>query len=345
MNEKTTKILIVRLSALGDTIHTIPAVKALREVFRNSRIDWIVEEKASYPLINNPLVDNLYVIRKKGKPGFREEFFGLIKKIRAEKYDIAIDMQQLFKSASIMFLSGAKRKVALDGGREFSGLFANEIIKTGTKQFDIKRHVVERNLDVARYFGAKNPLPEFVLPEVAPETVTKINNLLADCDPSKKTLIIAPETTWAAKHAPDDFWRNLTDFALKKNCNVVYSGVNPDVYARIFSENPGIVNLCGKTSVTDLFELFGHADILVTPDSGSAHVAWACGKCKIISLFFATSALRTAPYGSPKYASVSSKSTCSPCMKKKCRFSGFRKNSCVNNFSEKEVFDFFEKML
>ena len=151
------KILIIRRSALGDTIHTLPLAKSLREKYPDAQIDWIVEDKAEKFITNNPLLDKVYVIHK--KTGGFKEFKALIKQIRAEKYDIAIDTQQLLKSGIILGLSGAKRKIALSDGREFSGIFANEIIKTDRKQFDVNYHVVKkksRNCKIFRRRRRKN---------------------------------------------------------------------------------------------------------------------------------------------------------------------------------------------
>ena len=141
---KRIKILIIRRSALGDTIHTLPLLSALKNKYPDSQIDWVVDEKASHFLVNHPLINCVYVLRKKklNKVQSIIDFIKTIKSIRSEKYDIAIDTQQLLKSAVIMGLSGAERKITLSDGREFSYLFANEIIKSPRKQFDIHYHVV-----------------------------------------------------------------------------------------------------------------------------------------------------------------------------------------------------------
>ena len=74
-------------------------------------------------------------------------------KIRKENYDIALDPQQLFKSGIILGLCGAKKKITLSGGRELSWLFANKIVKSKTKLFDINYHVVKRNLELCEFLG------------------------------------------------------------------------------------------------------------------------------------------------------------------------------------------------
>ncbi len=115
--DNKTKILIIRLSAIGDTIHTIPLAFALKKAYPGCTVDWVVEDKAKHFVKNNPVVDNCFIIpRKKWKKrGFSLknliEFFIIIKNIKKKNYDIVIDTQQLLKSAIIMGLSGAKRKI------------------------------------------------------------------------------------------------------------------------------------------------------------------------------------------------------------------------------------------
>lgn len=343
MREKIKKILVIRLSALGDTVHTIPAVVVLRDKFPNAQIDWVVEKKSSCVVKDNPLVSNIYVIDKKGERGYFKELFEIIRKIRNEKYDIAMDFQQLFKSGVILGLSGAKRRIALDGGREFSGMFANEIVNTGKKFFDKNFHVVKRNMLLSEYLGAACDIPKFILPEMNDYSEGKIQKFLQNINQDLKTVVIAPETTWEAKHAPVEVWQNIVKF-LDGKVNLIYTGLNENLAKKIIG-NANVINLCGQTDIKDLFCLFKKIDLLISLDSGSTHIAWACGNCKILSLFFATSAGRTAPYGDEKkYVSLSAELECVPCMKKKCQRKA-KKNLCTEKISEDKIYYFLEKMI
>ena len=345
--ENRIKILIIRRSALGDTIHTLPLLSALKNKYPNSQIDWVVDEKASQFLINHPLINHVYVLRKKklNKISSIIDFLGTILNIRSEKYDIAIDTQQLLKSAVIMGLSGAKRKIALSDGREGSFIFANEIIKSSRKQFDIHYHVVKRNLEIAEYLGANTDEIKFVLPPVLESSKIKAEFILADLDKSKKTVVIAPETTWENKHWTEDGWRNLIDY-LKDKTNIIYTGTDKDdgLSQRILKGYEDyVINLRGKTSLDDMRAVLSYADLLISPDSGTAHIAWAEGKCHIITLFFATSGERTAPIGE-KYDFVFPKCPCSPCMKRKCSLKEDI-NMCVQQINSKEIIKFINKHL
>ncbi len=340
------KILIVRLSALGDTIHTLPLLAALREKFPDAQTDWIVEDKAEKFVTGNPLLDNVYVLRKKNSTPleFFKEFVLIIKKIRKEKYDIVMDTQQLFKSAVIMGLSSGKRKIALDGGREFSYLFANEIIKTNRKPFDINYHVVRRNLEIASYLGAETAEIKFIIPdlsnEVSPETKNVINNL----DKNKKTIVIAPATTWENKHWNIQGWIDVIN-EFKDDCNIIITASEKEreLTQKIVSCCPCVTDLTGKTTLADLVYIYSNVNLVVSPDSGSAHIAWAVSKPAVVTLFFATSSGRTAPFGN-KYISISADCPCSPCMKKHCKLKT-RKNRCIETIKFEYVVNIMKKVL
>lgn len=335
------KILIIRRSALGDTIHTLPLAKSLREKFPNAQIDWIVEDKAEKFITNNPLLDKVYVIHK--KTGGFAEFKQIIKQIRAQKYDIAIDTQQLLKSGVILGLSGAKRKITLSDGREFSWIFANEIIKTNRKQFDINYHVVKRNLEIAKYLGADEEKIEFTLPNTSENDKNKAKDLLNKIDPNLKSVIISPETTWNNKHWTVDGWRKVIE-KLSGKVNLVYTGTSDEngLSGKILQGFDGIINLSGKTNLFELEEVFKLADLVISVDSGSAHVAWATGVPAIITLFFATSSKRTAPFGE-KYFSIQAETPCSPCMKRKCKNKII--NECVPTISPEKVISTVNEIL
>lgn len=335
------KILIIRRSALGDTIHTLPLAKSLREKFPNAQIDWIVEDKAEKFITNNPLLNKVYVIHK--KTGGFAEFKQIIKQIRALKYDIAIDTQQLLKSGVILGLSGAKRKITLSDGREFSWIFANEIIKTNRKQFDINYHVVKRNLEIAKYLGADEEKIEFTLPNTSENDKNKAKDLLNKIDPNLKSVIISPETTWDNKHWTVDGWRKVIEKLLGK-VNLVYTGTSDEngLSGKILQGFDGIINLSGKTNLFELEEVFKLANLVISVDSGSAHVAWATGVPAIITLFFATSSKRTAPFGE-KYFSIQAETPCSPCMKRKCKNKII--NECVPTISPEKVISTMNEIL
>ena len=346
------KILIIRLSALGDTIHTLPMLKALRDKYPDAQIDWIVEDKAAAFLVNNPLINRVYMLNRRrwknnsNKVRAFSEFSSVIKKLREQKYDVVIDTQQLFKSAVIMGLSGGKRKIAPDGGREFSHIFANEIIKMGRKPFDINYHVVKRNLDIAGYLGCNTEKIEFIIPDFEQFYSEEVKNIINNLDKCRKTIVISPATTWKNKHWTVQGWIDVIN-EFKNDYNIVITATEKEkvLTDKILSQIHGgnITDLSGKTGLNDLVYIFKNADLVISPDSGSAHIAWAVNHPKIITLFFATSANRTAPFGD-NYYSLSAKISCSPCMKKHCRLKS-NKNKCIEEIKSEDLINVTKKVL
>ena len=103
----------------------------------------------------------------------------------------------------------------------------------------------------------------------------------------------------------------------------------------ILLNTQNVINLTGRTQLSDLVYIFRNADIVISPDSGSAHVAWASGAKSVLTLFFATCAERTAPFGE-YYKSLSANINCAPCMKKKCKY---KTNECIQKINSQSVID------
>lgn len=311
------KILIVRLSALGDCVHTIPLVCAIKKAFPNIFIGWAVSENAKDIIINNPIIDKVHIIPKNDHKKYAE----VMSQIRKEKYTISIDSQELLKSALISFSSNAKYKLAHDNSREFAHIFANKKLKP-IPLFDSTRHVIERNLDFARYLGIDNPEIDFVLPPTSNENKDYIQSLLKDIDPNKKTILLSPTTTWITKFWTKENWAKIID-ELNNRVNIILTGTKADTtyINEILSltTNANTINLAGKTNLLQLIELYKNTDIMISLDSGSTHLASAVKKPIIISLCGATSNIRNGAWGTNNI-NLSLDLTCQPCYKKTCKF-------------------------
>lgn len=351
MNNNT-KILIIRLSALGDTIHTLPLASAIKKACPGCTIGWVVEDKAQQFIHNNPLIDKCYVLPRKHwkKRGFSIkniiEFFKIIREIRKEKYDIVIDTQQLFKSASLMAFLNIERKITHTDGREFSWLFANEFVKSDRKQFDLNYHVVRRTLDFATYLGIDNDFVDFTLPSLPQESVEKVDELLASLDFNRPILSLAPATTWETKHWNKQYWADIIE-RFSDDVNVLMTGSSADeaLIDSILELAPDkkVLNLTGKTNLLELSEVFRRSNVVISPDSGSAHIAWAVNKPSVITVFCATSKNRTGPYGE-KYHSIAPKLDCYPCMKKTCPDKK-QKNICTSAVNSTQVINIVKNIL
>jgi len=322
---KQIKILIVRLSAIGDVVHSTPILASLRKKFPEARICWAVEDRAAEIIVNNPLIDKVFVFprQKWKKRGFCfeniKEFYEIIKEIREEKFDIAIDLQELLKSGLIAFLSGAKRRIAHDKTREFAYLFVNEKLPAHDN-FDPNKLIIERYLESAAYLGASVEQVEFSLPPMTEETRQNVDKFLENLDNTKEIVIFSPSTIWASKHWLEEYWAELLD-KLSPKYNVIFTGTEKDkalidrITSKAHTEN--FYSLAGQTNLFELIEVFNRAKYLIAPDTGPAHIANATQKPSIIMLFGSTGFKRTPPVGE-KHSALCVELPCQPCFIRNC---------------------------
>ncbi len=330
------KILIIRLTSLGDVIFTLPLVNTLKS--DNNEIGYMVSEKGLDVIRNNPAISKLHFVPlnewKKRPFSIKtlKEFIEIIKEVRAQKYDIAIDCHQMFKNLFLFAFCGAKRRITFKDAREFSILGANELIPPKAKFRDFNYHIVERQLDYARYLGIEPKEINFPLPETSAEAKNKINDLTKKLD-EKPILILSPATTWQNKHWAEENWAKVAS-EFHQKFNIIFTGTKFDeeLINRIINKTNidlKYTNLTGKTNIEELRELFSRAKIVIAPDSGSAHLAWASGIPSVITIFTCTPPKKFGPYSNPgKYFAISGNLPCQPCFKKNCKLKN-NKNQCT----------------
>ncbi len=336
------KILLIRLSSLGDVIHTIPLANSLKAA--GHEITWLVSEKGIQVLEGNPCLDRVILapvqLWKKRGPSLKsfKEYLSILKQLRAEKFDIAIDAQMMLKSLYWMAFCGAKRKIISKQARELSVLGANEVIPRITENLDSP--VIRNYMKYADYLGVDTEKITVTLPERSNEVKQKADGLLKDI--KKPLVVIAPATTWAPKHWNKDHWKKVVQ-NLKDKCSIVFTGGPKDDELIKYIGGDEFLNLAGKTNVIELAEIFSRADVVLAPDSGSAHLAWATQKPAVVTIFTCTPLKYLAPPGDEnKYIAVTGNLPCQPCFKRKCRF---KTNACTNLPSPEEIINIVNKLL
>ena len=322
------KILIVKTSAIGDVIHTLPALNALRRKYPKARIDWLVEEAAADLLIGHAAIDTVLISRRKAwildlKQGrvlaAWRGFADFVKRLREIEYDLLIDFQGLLKSGIFVGLARAKRKVGFGKGMEHaegSYLFLNEPIPP----VNMDQHAVIRELLLLKAIGIECEEVVFALP-VTNEQREKIGQLLAaqGIDPAKPLVAINPMTTWKTKHWRNERFARVADQLLEKGMAVVFSGGPQDMQGieEIRAAMTGkAATLAGRTSLKDLAALYEMAAVLITTDTGPMHLAAAAGT-PVVALFGPTAPWRTGPFGEG-HRVLRAEISCSPCLKRQC---------------------------
>jgi 3-deoxy-D-manno-octulosonic-acid transferase/heptosyltransferase-1 len=331
-------ILIVKLSAIGDVVHTLPSLSALRKLYPAAHITWVIEEAASDLIEDHPYLDRVIVShRKRWIRDLKKGHIGktiknirtFIKEVRERPYDLVIDFHGLLKSAVIVLLSSGRRKLGYNSLQEMSGLFLNEKIHE-----DMEKHAVLRYLDFPRYLGAEIGEPEFLIP-IRQENREKVEELLKTnhIDIKDAFVVVNPIAFWETKLWEEEKFARLCDLIAEKlKVRLIFTGSDSGEIRRLQSlmTFPS-VNLGGKTALRDLAYLCRLAALLVTTDSGPMHLAAAMGT-PVIALFGPTDPSRTGPFGQG-HTVIQKGLPCSPCFLKKCVT-----RKCMHEITVEDVF-------
>jgi heptosyltransferase-1 len=346
--EKPRSILIVKLSSIGDVVHSLPLLEVLRENFPLARIDWLVEEEASQMITGHPAIDRIIVSRRKSwqrrllKGGERRsvirEIRQFLREVRSFEYDLVLDVHGLFKSGILTGLSKGKRKIGMSGGTEGAWLF----LKERPVPVDYDQHAIDRYLKLAEYLQCDMIDWKGGIPFFEPDKRV-INQIFNSDGPRKKPLIaINPMARWVTKLWAPECFAALADMLIRDlACEIVFTGSMHDrgvidEILRLMEQKP--INLAGQTSLKELAYLYTKCAAAVTTDTGPMHVAAAMG-CKVVAVFGPTAPWRTGPYGKG-HKVIRADIECSPCFQKKCGHMTCMKQVTVENVFEavKDIF-------
>lgn len=332
------KILLIKLSAVGDVMHTFPVLNKLRRRYPAARLDWLVTPGIAELLQHNPAISNVIEFsRDEWSAPWRLTPFAsaarLIARLRAAEYDLVIDLQGQFRSAVFAFASGAPvrigfdkpradiwsttprkipavaRKHAWQGAREGSWLAYTDYIPLPT--LDI--HPVERYLDVGPMLGLDDGPADFSFP-IPQEARARIDALVDYYQIAKaKLLVMAPGTNWDTKEWRREAFAEVARHFMPKSFAVTLIGSEREraLCDDVAKLAPGAINLAGETTLSELAALISRATICVTNDSGPMHLAIALDR-PVVSIFGPTDPIWAGPYRRDG-AVVRADLPCSPC--------------------------------
>jgi 3-deoxy-D-manno-octulosonic-acid transferase/heptosyltransferase-1 len=346
--EKPNSILIVKLSAIGDVVHTLPLLEVLRKNFPTARIDWVVEEEAGQLIEGHEEIDHVIISRRKSwrKRLFKlgeqsaavKEIIRFLKELRSQEYDLVIDLHGLFKSGILTGLSKGTRKIGFTGGREGSAFFLTE--KPYYVNYD--QHALDRYLRAADYLSLSKASWQGQIP-MCPSDKKTIDSFVREYGLEDEAfLAMNPVARWETKLWEHTKFSVLGDRIQKElSHKVILTGSQQD---RAFidkimngmSQKP--VNLAGRTSLKELAYLYSRCELLITTDTGPMHIAAAMG-CPVVALFGPTAPWRTGPYGDI-HRVIRDGTSCSPCFKRTCSHM-----TCMKNITAEKVFNAVEAFL
>jgi heptosyltransferase I len=326
LNKNAPQILIVKLSAIGDVVHTLAFLDVLHENFPRAKIDWLVEEGAAGIIGEHPALRRIIISKRKSwgrrlveerrlGPVFREAS-SFIKDLRHDRYDVVIDLQGLLKSGVPVGLTRGKRKVGMSGAREGASLF----LKEPPVKVNYHQHAIDRYLEVAGYLGCRWDQWDNQIPVSTTDRRAMDQMLTGDGFTGGDLLAMNPMAKWKTKLWEPELFAALGDRIMQDfSCRIVFTGSRDDrpIIENISSKmKRRPLNFAGRTSLKELAYLYGRCRVLITTDTGPMHLAAAMG-CAVVALFGPTSPLRTGPYGA-EHRVVTSGAACGPCFKKTC---------------------------
>ncbi|MBI3491174.1 MAG: glycosyltransferase family 9 protein [Acidobacteria bacterium] len=307
-----TRFLIVRLGALGDIVHAIPVAAALRRAFPSARIDWLVSAKHRAILDFVPVIDRRLVINDRGDASGGTSLLAAIGELRRSRYDVAIDLQGLIKSAVLARSSGARRVIGFSTRYAREGLarlFYTESVDPGRGgSFDAgeTRHVVELNLLLLGPLGVTVSKPEFPIDAVDSEVARWANQ-----QSGGRYALINPGAAWPNKRwAPSRFAAVASALRDRHGLtSIVLWGPGEEPLAReVVAAAHGAAVLSPKTMIGDLVALSRGAAAMISGDTGPAHIASAVGT-PLVGIYGPTRPARNGPL-SPAGVSVSRDEIC-----------------------------------
>jgi heptosyltransferase I len=363
------KILLIKLSAVGDVVHTIPVLNKLRRRYPTAQLDWLVTPSIAELLRHHAAISNIIEFERDAwstpwrfKPF--TSYARLAAKLRAAAYDLVVDMHGQFRTAALTLATGAPSRIGFDrpragvwdasprkfpeqarkhawqGAREGSWVAYTHHIPVPT----LDLHAVDRYLNVGPILGLDRGPADFSF-QIPQSAVSRVEALLAQHGVNRTDIVImAPGTIWETKHWGSDKFAHVARHFIAKGCAVTLVGSQRErvVCEEVADLAPGAVNLAGMTTLSELAALTRRSAICITNDSGPMHLAVALDRL-VISIFGPTDPIWIGPYGRAD-AVLQADLECSPCYLRRLKQCG-HDHACMHNISPVAVIERAESAL
>jgi lipopolysaccharide heptosyltransferase I len=293
VSHKSARILICRLSALGDCVHTLPLLCALRDALPHAHIAWLTQSGSAPLLKGHPAIDELITVDR-GYLHSLSSLAALRRNLHARRFDITIDPQSLTKSSVAAWLSGAPRRIGFAGpvGRELAPWLNNVRVAPTTI------HAVDEHLELLKPLGIRSPDVRFDLP-VCPAAAARIDEFLRS-NYIDRPLVIHPGAGWDSKLWPHLRYAEVAQ-RLRQSYGirtvVAWSGKSVKRWAdEIVTAAGGSAIAAPETTLSQLIALLRSARLYLGSDSGPLHMA-AAVETPCIALFGPSRPQHNGPYG------------------------------------------------
>jgi lipopolysaccharide heptosyltransferase I len=314
--------LIIKLGSIGDIVHTLPAVAALKKAFPQIQMDWLVERKCSVVLQKNPFIHEVIEVdthrwRKSLLSGeVLRQMKTTLSKLRAKHYDVALDFQGLWKSAAFGYLSGAKRRIGFSKeGLKEPGcrIFYHEKVSLGTAS----RHVVEIYGELVRSLGAVTNGFQFDL-HVSGEDEAYVSSQLASRS-IENFIILNPGGGWVTKNWDPENYSRLhlrIRMATGMPCVLTWGPGEELLVQQVVHYCKSDPPVTFPTTIPQFLSLARRAKLFIGGDTGPLHLAAACNT-PVVGIFGPTSSMRNGPFQQEDRV-IAHAVPCGPCYKRTC---------------------------
>lgn len=294
------KILIIRLSAIGDVIRVVPAMEAIRIAYPNAEIDWVVEDKSCDIINGHPALNRCIVFERSDHIlTSLKSFLNVCGQIKQNQYDLVIDFHGILKSGLISFFSKAPYRFSFAPPRaqELSYMFATHKIPLPKDKILTR---VEENFILAQAVGAEK-IDDWIgmlIPIEIEEEVQKLLQTL--CETNKKLIVIHPPVERPEKQWPLEHFAKIADLLIADGRFEVLFTWGPgqlDTIKQITKQMQYPVLVTPQLpTLKHLASLIAHSSVFISGDTGPMHLAWLLHQ-PAICLFGGTNPLQHAPQG------------------------------------------------
>lgn len=316
LNIEPRRIVLIKPSALGDIVHSLPVLGALRRRFPEAHIAWVVGRAYEPLLRGHPDLDAVLPFERRGRNWLETitKFARFLRELRDGGFDLAIDLQGLMRTGLMTRATRAPVRLGLASAREGARWFYTHLVddRTGVA------HAVDRYWRAAEFLGAGDGEKRFVL-AIDPAAAAWAQAVLRDR--SRPWLAVGVGARWLTKRWPPASFAALVKRTLEASGgSAVFVGA-PDEMAlaaeAAAAVQGNVLNLTGKTSLPQLAALLAEVDVMLANDTGPLHLAAALGR-PVVAPYTCTVVERTGPYGQ-LHRAVATQVWCAGSCLKKCR--------------------------
>lgn len=288
MKKQPLEICILRLSAIGDVCHTLAVVQAIQRQYPDARITWIIGKLEAQLMADLPNVTLIPFDKKSGWKGI----FTLWATLKNKRFDFLLNLQTAFRASMISLGIKAERKIGFnrDRAREMQWLFTNQKVEMTDSP-----HVLDGQMQFAKAIGVADLTPRWTLP-LSDEDLAFAAQYV---DKQRKNVVISPCSSKTEKDWLPERYVEITRLLTEQNVNVILVGSpakhEKEMTAYIQQNVPKCLDLAGKTTLKQLAALLKQVDLVISPDTGAAHIA-SILHTPVIGLYAIHNPARTAPY-------------------------------------------------